>query len=381
MIEIDGSLYEGSGQMFRLSLVLSSSSGFNVKIINIRKNRKNSGLGNQHIECLNWIQKYSFPNISEYTLGTQEVVITFCDNDLVLNNNDIVSKNASAITLYTQVILPLLDVDMGGVNIQGSTDTANSIPMFFMTKVFIPFLKDVFGIHILVDVINHGYFSTRGFGNVFLKLISEDEDKLISLSDKKLVMMKQNIPKKIIIYAFQSHEDPEKGWEPIQEMTNEAKKLLKNLDITGRVNDIVEENKIPIEIVQEHRKINLKYFKKIPKAEFGMTIVYQADSTYLTGSAISNKWGSWDPITLAKEAVDILCDGVSSGACIDEYLADQIPIFLVKYNIPAQISVPKKRSSKHLESVVYTINKFINKSSKSCFTLEDLDDKTILKFN
>ena len=47
MVEIDGSLYEGGGQMIRSSLALSLLLHKEFRMHSIRKNRPNPGINNQ----------------------------------------------------------------------------------------------------------------------------------------------------------------------------------------------------------------------------------------------------------------------------------------------------------------------------------------------
>ena len=49
MIEIDGSLYEGGGQIIRIAVALAVILKRKTKIVKIRAGRKNPGLGNQHL--------------------------------------------------------------------------------------------------------------------------------------------------------------------------------------------------------------------------------------------------------------------------------------------------------------------------------------------
>ena len=53
-LKVDGSMLEGGGQVFRVSLALSYLLHKSVHLTNIRAGRgKGGGLANQHLTCLN----------------------------------------------------------------------------------------------------------------------------------------------------------------------------------------------------------------------------------------------------------------------------------------------------------------------------------------
>ena len=55
MIKIDG--IDGGGQLLRTSLGLSALTGKSFEIINIRKNRSNPGLQEQHLQGVKAVKK------------------------------------------------------------------------------------------------------------------------------------------------------------------------------------------------------------------------------------------------------------------------------------------------------------------------------------
>jgi len=52
MIEIDGSIGEGGGQILRTSISLSAVTGQAMRITNIRAGRPNPGLSPQHVTSI-----------------------------------------------------------------------------------------------------------------------------------------------------------------------------------------------------------------------------------------------------------------------------------------------------------------------------------------
>ena len=63
MIEIDGSVGEGGGQILRTSCALSAVTGKAVRITNIRKGRPNPGLLAQHISGIEGLAKLCNANV------------------------------------------------------------------------------------------------------------------------------------------------------------------------------------------------------------------------------------------------------------------------------------------------------------------------------
>jgi len=74
MITIDGSYLEGGGQIVRTAVSLSTITKKPVKIINIRKNRKNPGLSNQHIACVKAVSEICNAEVEGLLKGSTTLV-------------------------------------------------------------------------------------------------------------------------------------------------------------------------------------------------------------------------------------------------------------------------------------------------------------------
>ena len=80
MIEIDGSLGEGGGQVLRSSLTLSIMTSQEFRIDNIRVGRKNPGLRPQHLASIEAAAKVCNGEVDGAGLGSSE--ITFSPGEL-----------------------------------------------------------------------------------------------------------------------------------------------------------------------------------------------------------------------------------------------------------------------------------------------------------
>ena len=78
MLEIDGSYGEGGGQLVRTAVALSAVTGKEIKVKNIRKNRPNPGLKQQHLKALETAAKVCGAYTSGLFPGSTESL--FCSS-------------------------------------------------------------------------------------------------------------------------------------------------------------------------------------------------------------------------------------------------------------------------------------------------------------
>ena len=235
-IIIDGSIHEGGGQIMRMSLGLSFIFEKSIRIHSVRKGRRNSGLGSQHLIGLNWLglthKLINGPNFKEfYVIGNKikstEFTVDVNECTFLIGKEPIpintIKSKVSSVTLLAQLVLPCLEIGQI-ITIEGSTDTCNSPPMFFLTKVLLPTLKKLYGLDYNVKVLRDGYFSTNGRGTLNVSRFPDtDHDLSVSMTDQGQLSM-------IEIYAFQSHSHFDQSRvHKVEELIKSAKKLLKEI--------------------------------------------------------------------------------------------------------------------------------------------------------
>ena len=106
MIEIDGSMGEGGGQVLRSALSLSLLTGKAIRLRNIRANREKPGLRPQHLLAVQAAGQISKARIEGDRVGSQR--ITFASGPVIPGEYhfDIGTAGATALVLQT-LLLPL----------------------------------------------------------------------------------------------------------------------------------------------------------------------------------------------------------------------------------------------------------------------------------
>lgn len=143
MIEIDGALGEGGGQIFRSSLTLSMCLNKPVKIVNIRARRSKPGLLRQHLTCLKAAQEISGAKVEGDFLGASTV--TFEPGMVSPGHYRFSVGSAGSTTLVFQtVFLPLaLASKPSVIELRGGTHNGMAPSVDFIEQSFLPLVSQV----------------------------------------------------------------------------------------------------------------------------------------------------------------------------------------------------------------------------------------------
>ena len=164
MIAIDGSYGEGGGQLVRTAVALSAVTGEEIKVTNIRKNRPNPGLKQQHLKALETAAEICGTRVSGLSPGSSELF--FAPVEIKGGKYGIDIGTAGSITLLLQCIMPALPFAKEKVEltIRGGTDVAWSPTVDYLQHVTLKALEQL-GYAGNVTLKNRGYYP-RGGGNV-----------------------------------------------------------------------------------------------------------------------------------------------------------------------------------------------------------------------
>ena len=351
MIELDGAHNEGGGSVARVALALSTITQHPFEITNIRKNRPQSGLKNQHLFCIKALEKLCSAKSEGASLGS--VSLKYSPGKIEGKTIDIDIQTAGSISLFLQaILLPSMFANKTvKLNIIGGTNGKWSSPIEYFTEIFLPQLQKYAGIE--CKLIKRGYYP-KGNGQVQIKINPKYKISDFNNFDDFLNELRNNVVG--INLIEQGNLIQIKG-------ISHASLDLQNAQVAERQAKVAE--------------ITLQQYK------CPVNIQMQYSDTLSTGSGItlwaifSTKKDEIDirnPIRLGadalgergkkaeivgKEAAQNLIKEIESKAPVDAHLADQIlPIMALVSNS----SIKASKITNHAKTNIYTIEKFLGKT-------------------
>jgi RNA 3'-terminal phosphate cyclase (ATP) len=168
MIEVDGSIMEGGGQVLRVSVALSAVTKTPIRVINIRAKRQTPGLRAQHLKAVESIARLVNAKTEGLNLGSRE--ITFIPGPIEARNLEVDVGTAGSTSLILQTMMPAMAfaTDFTSTTIKGGTNNPMAPPIDFLQMVLFPTLGKM-GVHASVELIRRGFYP-RGQGTVKMSM-------------------------------------------------------------------------------------------------------------------------------------------------------------------------------------------------------------------
>ena len=164
MMEIDGSLGEGGGQVLRTALSLSCITGRPFRIVNIRKGREKPGLMRQHLVSVQAAARIARAKVIGDTIGSTELI--FSPEKVIPGDYAFLIGTAGATSLVLQaLILPLLfAAGQSSLTLSGGTHVPFSPSWHYLDEIFAPVLA-LLSASIELSLDSCGFYP-KGGGNV-----------------------------------------------------------------------------------------------------------------------------------------------------------------------------------------------------------------------
>src|SRR3989338_5138454 len=349
MIQLDGSYLEGGGSIARVALALSTLTQQPFSITDIRKNRPQPGLKNQHLFCIKALEKLCNASSEGAALGS--IDLKYWPGKIEGQAIGIDIETAGSITLFLQsVLLPSMFADKAvKFNIFGGTDVAWSPPYDYFSNIFIPQIRKYANVE--SKLIKRGYYPK---GNGKLQLTVKPIYKISNFNnfDEFHANLKENAPK--INSIEQGSLIQIKG-------ISHASSDLQNAQVAERQAKSAEmalnKYKCPINIDINYNEalstgsgiILWVIFSKDPdEIDASNPIRLGADSLGERGKKAE---------IVGEEAAKKLSAEIESKAPVDQHLADQLLQFLAL----AGGKIKASKITNHAKTNIYTIEKFLGK--------------------
>ncbi|MDC8760952.1 RNA 3'-terminal phosphate cyclase [Janthinobacterium fluminis] len=161
MIELDGSVGEGGGQVLRTALTLSMITGQAFRITNIRANRPRPGLMRQHLVAVQAAAQVCGADVAAAALNAQTLV--FAPGRIRGGDYQFAIGSAGSCTLVLQTLLPaLLYADAPStVRISGGTHNPMAPPAQFLAQAYGRVLAAM-GVEIGIELQRFGFYPAGG---------------------------------------------------------------------------------------------------------------------------------------------------------------------------------------------------------------------------
>lgn len=298
-VVVDGSYLEGGGQILRISTALSVLLKKPIIVEKIRAGRKDGGLKPQHLTGIKLLKEISDANLSGAEIRSTE--INFDPQTLKSGTFIADTKTAGSVGLIIQNALPCLIFSKSEcqLHLRGGTNADHSPQIDYFEHVFKP-IANKMNINFDLEILRRGFYP-QGGGEVFVKTKPVKKLKSIELIDFGKVV-------KIYGRAFVA------GVLPIKIATSMSETAINILK------PLYPEISINIEIVKETQG------KSIGNG-CGIFVIAETNTgCFLAGSALGSKRVSAEQV--AQNAVKSLLNDLKYEACVDEYLQDQLIIFM-----------------------------------------------------
>lgn len=182
MVEVDGAMGEGGGQVLRGALSLSTVTGRPVRVDRIRAGRDRPGLRPQHLAAVRAAAEVAGAEVEHAETGSTRIVFRPGEPRSGRYRFDV--GTAGSAVLVLQTVLPAL-LEAGGTSevvVSGGTHAAHAPPHDFLAASFLPALARA-GHAFDPELERYGFYPAGG-GRVRLEIRPADDPSPLELTER-----------------------------------------------------------------------------------------------------------------------------------------------------------------------------------------------------
>ncbi|KZV94073.1 RNA 3'-terminal phosphate cyclase [Exidia glandulosa HHB12029] len=304
-LRIDGSTLEGGGQLLRMSVALATLLQRPIAIDKIRNGRTPPGLKAQHTAGIQLVGQLCNATLEGAQKGARS--LSFAPGAVVPGSYTADPGTAGSTGLLLQVSLPCLLFSSAAstLTLRGGTNAANAPQIDYTQHIFLPFLKRHFGLDVDLNIARRGYFP-KGGGELHVRVPAASPERgpipSVTLLERGTVI---SVKGRAYVAGL-----PERL---ATEMHDAAVARLS-------ASPHIPQDTIDITAVREEPKNAIG-------SGSGIVLWAETDTgCRFAGSALGSKGKAFADV--AHEAADELLRNLDAGGCVDEYMQDQMIIFI-----------------------------------------------------